>query len=218
MGGSPRTRAKTIFPRPMGDDLRGLEIHDGDASIAIDPASATVVVRVGRFQRILSLDEALLVSVRRFHNPWRTAIARALTRFGDGKSWAVMGLAALATFTPYGRHLGLRLGAGAILGSLFAQALKRSLTRPRPDASIAGFEALVANPDRFSFPSGHTAAAFGVAVALAAEPHGVGPGSLLLATGVGLSRVYLGAHYPFDVAAGAALGAGSGALSRLLVP
>jgi undecaprenyl-diphosphatase len=201
---------------PMNDDPR-LEINAGDASIAIDPATATVVVRIGRLQRILSLDEALLVSVRRFHNPWRTAVARALTRFGDGGSWAAMGFACLATLTPYGRHLGLRVGAGSILGSLFAQALKRSLTRPRPDVSIAGFEALAVNPDRFSFPSGHTAAAFGVAVALADEPHGIGPTTLLLATGIGLSRVYLGAHYPLDVLAGAFLGVCAGLASRLLV-
>jgi undecaprenyl-diphosphatase len=201
----------------MNDDTRGLEIKAGDASIAIDPATATVVVRIGRLQRILSFDEALLVSVRRFHNPWRTAVARALTRAGDGQTWALVGLTCLATLTPYGRHLGLRIAAGSVLGSLFAQALKRSLTRPRPDVSIAGFEALAMNPDRFSFPSGHTAAAFGVAVALAAEQHGIGPSALLLATGIGLSRVYLGAHYPLDVLAGVFLGVCAGLASRLLV-
>jgi undecaprenyl-diphosphatase len=202
----------------MNEDLRPLEIAaNPDASITIDPATATVVVRVGRLQRILSFDESLLVAVRRFHGPWRTALARLLTRLGDGKSWTVAGLAALSTMTPYGRHLGLRLGAGAVLGSLAAQALKRSLTRPRPDASIQGFEALAANPDKFSFPSGHTAAAFGVAIALADEPHGVGPGAMLLATGIGLSRVYLGAHYPLDVLAGVFLGVCSGLAARLLV-
>lgn len=202
----------------MNEELHPLEIAaNPDASITIDPASATVVVRLGRLQRILSFDESLLVAVRRFHSPWRTALARALTRLGDGKSWTVAGLAALSTLTPYGRHLGLRLGAGAVLGSLAAQVLKRSLTRPRPDASIQGFEALAANPDKFSFPSGHTAAAFGVAVALADEPHGVGPAALLLATGIGLSRVYLGAHYPLDVLAGLFLGVCSGLAARLLV-
>lgn len=202
----------------MKDEPHPIEIAaTPDASVAIDPATATVVVRVGRLQRILSLDESLLVSFRRFHNPWRTALARTLTRLGDGKSWAIIGLASLSTLTPYGRHLALRIGVGATLGSLCAVALKRSLTRPRPNVSIEGFEALVANPDRFSFPSGHTAAAFGVAVALAAEPNGVGPGALLLATGIGLSRVYLGAHYPLDVLAGVFLGVCAGLAARMLV-
>lgn len=195
----------------------GLQFHAGDATISIDPATATVVVREGRFQRILSLDEALLLAMRRFHSPVRTAVAHGLTRLGGGKSWALAGVACLATLTPRGVHLGLRLAAATGIATLFSQALKRSLTRARPDVSIAGFEALAANPDRFSFPSGHTAAAFGVAVAFAGEPGRLGPLALLLAVGVGLSRVYLGAHYPLDVGVGAILGAFAGIAARLLV-
>ncbi len=195
----------------------GLQFHAGDATISIDPETATVVVREGRFQRILSFDEALLLGIRRFHSPVRTAVAHALTRLGDGKSWTLAGVACLATLTPRGVHLGLRLAAATGVATLLSQALKRSLARARPDVSIAGFEALAANPDRFSFPSGHTAAAFGVAVAFAGEPWRLGPLALLLAVGIGLSRVYLGAHYPLDVGVGAVLGAFAGIAARLLV-
>jgi undecaprenyl-diphosphatase len=201
----------------MSDRDQGLEVNAGDATIAIDPASRMVVVRAGRWARFLSFDEAVLLSVRRLHTPLGTAAARTLTALGDAKTLTLAGTACLATFTAKGAHLGLRLGAAAGIATLLSQALKRSLTRRRPDASIAGFEPLAANPDRFSFPSGHTAAAFGVAVAFAGEPHGLGPGALLLATGIGLSRVYLGAHYPLDVAAGAVLGVFAGLASRALV-
>jgi undecaprenyl-diphosphatase len=200
-----------------GDSGLTFDLGDG-ASVAIDPATSTVVVREGRFQRILSLDEALLLAMSRFHSPARTAVARLLTRAGDGSTWTVIGLSLLATFTARGAHLGLRLGVATTLSTLVSQALKRSLTRARPDAAIAGFEPLAANPDRFSFPSGHTAAAFGVAVAYAGEPWCLGPLALLLAVGIGLSRVYLGAHYPLDVGAGATLGVLAGVASRLLVP
>ncbi|HEX9399327.1 MAG TPA: phosphatase PAP2 family protein [Anaeromyxobacter sp.] len=196
---------------------RGLQLDAGGVTIAIDPATATIEIREGRFRRILSFDEALLLAVRRFHSPVRTTIARALTRAGDGTSWTAVGVACLASFTARGAHLGLRLGAATGIATLLSQALKRSLTRARPDVSIAGFEPLLANPDRFSFPSGHTAAAFGVAVAFAGESAGVGPLALLLAVGIGLSRVYLGAHYPLDVAAGAVLGVFAGLAARLLV-
>jgi undecaprenyl-diphosphatase len=196
---------------------RGFEFDAGGATISIDPATATVVLRQGRFRRILSFDEALLLGMRRFHSPVRTAVARTLTRLGDASTWTALGLASIATLTPRGIHLGLRLGAATGIATLLSQTLKRSLTRARPDVSIEGFEALAANPDRFSFPSGHTAAAFGVAVAFAGEPAGLSPLALLLATGIGLSRVYLGAHYPLDVGVGALLGVFAGIAARLLV-
>ncbi len=201
----------------MNDSDQGGGFQVGDATIAVDSAGGAVVLRDGRWRRILGWDEALLLGFRRFHTPWRTAVARSLTAMGDGKTWTMVGVACLATCTARGAHLGLRLGAATGIATLLSQALKRSLTRPRPNLAIAGFEALAANPDRFSFPSGHTAAAVGVAVAFAGEPHGLGAGALLLAIGIGLSRIYLGAHYPFDVGAGAVLGVFAGVAARLLV-
>lgn len=209
------TRAGDPPPSMSEHEPRSLEMTG--ATVAVDTAGGTVVLRDGRWRRVLSWDEALLLGFRRFHTPWRTAIARSLTAMGDGKTWTMVGVACLATCTSRGAHLGLRLGAATGIATLFSQALKRSLTRPRPNLAIEGFEALAANPDRFSFPSGHTAAAVGVAVAFAGEPHGLGPGALLLSIGIALSRVYLGAHYPLDVAAGAVLGAFAGVASRLLV-
>jgi undecaprenyl-diphosphatase len=174
--------------------------------------------RVARLARLLGYDERLLLHFRRYHGPWRTRLARLLTAAGDARSWTVVGLALLATARRPAVHLGLRVGAGALLGALTAQVLKRTLNRARPTSAIEGFEALADNPDAFSFPSGHTAAAFGVAIATAGEPYAAGPLSLLLATGIALSRVYLGAHYPLDVLVGIPLGVGAGVASRMLVP
>jgi len=184
---------------------------------ATAPLEAAVSARPGRFRLLFAADEWLLLRMRRWHGPWRTRLARGLTRAGDGKSWTLVALAFLATRTPTGVHLGLRLAAATLLATLLSQVLKRGLNRPRPTRAIEGFTALAENPDAFSFPSGHTAAASAVAVAFAGQGHGLGPASLALAFGIGLSRVYLGAHYPLDVAAGAALGALAGALARLLV-
>jgi undecaprenyl-diphosphatase len=186
-----------------------------DGPVAVEPPSE---LGTSHLARLLRLDAGLLLGMRRFHAPWRTRLARGLTRAGDARTWTLVGLAMLATLAPAGVHMGLRLGAGAGLATLLCQVLKRRLLRPRPSRAIPGFFALAENPDAFSFPSGHTAAAFAVALALAGEPFGAGPLALLLACGIALSRVYLGAHYPLDVLAGVGLGSGAGLLSRLLVP
>jgi undecaprenyl-diphosphatase len=167
--------------------------------------------------RLLRWDEAVLLKARRLHGPRRTLLARALTRAGDGSSWTLYGLLLLATFDPAALAATARLATAAGLATLFSQALKRSLGRARPDRAIVGFEALSGNPDRFSFPSGHTAAAFAVAVAFAGAPFGLGAALFLFAIGIAVARVYLGAHYPLDVAAGAALGSIAGLAARALL-
>ncbi len=70
----------------------------------------------------------------------------------------------------------------------------------------------------YSFPSGHTSAAFSVATALSItypKWYVIAP-SFLWAGGVGFSRMYEGAHYPTDVLCGAVLGAGSAWLNYKL--
>jgi len=206
---------------PLVSDLRESVAHvvltasaAGTASPEI-PAAPDVPERVGRLGRLLAIDERLLVAAARFHGPWRTRLARGLTRIGDASSWTLVVLALLVLGGPM-LSLALRIGAATLMATGLSQWLKRRLNRPRPTRAIDGFLALADNPDAFSFPSGHTAAAFAVAVALAGAPLGIGPVTLVLAVGIGASRVYLGAHYPLDVAAGAALGSVAGAAGRFV--
>jgi undecaprenyl-diphosphatase len=87
-------------------------------------------------------------------------------------------------------------------------ALKHSFKRNRPQAALANFTSFIVPHDQFSFPSGHTSAAF-----LMATLGGLFWPPLLLplyawAVCVGFSRVLLGVHFPGDVLVGAVLGIG----------
>lgn len=84
--------------------------------------------------------------------------------------------------------------------------LKRLIKRPRPFQRMKNIAFVIPPPDHFSFPSGHTAAAFLMAMILSAVFPGLLIPSLLWATAVGFSRVYVGVHYPTDIFAGMAMG------------
>lgn len=97
---------------------------------------------------------------------------------------------------------GGRRAAIALAGShLCVQLLKRSISRGRPQLPV-GITSLVEAPDRFSFPSGHAAAAMSVALGAALALPAAAPWLLGLGVLVGGSRCYLGVHYPGDVLAG----------------
>lgn len=166
-------------------------------------------------RKMLALDEAVLVFLLRWRSRGATALMRAFTRLGDASSWVLTALAMMCAGGAAVRP-GLLIGVAAGLAALFSQALKRVCRRARPTTGIAGFTAVMENPDVFSFPSGHTAAAFAVALALAGAIPG-GGFFVALAFCVALSRVYLGAHYPLDVAAGAVLGTLAGAITRMVI-
>jgi len=180
-------------------------------------APSGLLAEVDRSGRLAALDRGMLLRFGRIESALLLRLMRTLTRLGDTESWGVAGLA-LGAAGGEGLHLMLRLATAALLATTVSQVLKRLACRPRPStAGLAGFSPRVDSPDEFSFPSGHTSVAFAVAVALAGTVPLVGTTCLLLAAGIGASRVYLGAHYPLDVAAGVLIGLGCGFAARLLV-
>lgn len=112
-------------------------------------------------------------------------------------------------------RLGWLTTAIVVLSHLAVQIVKRTVGRPRP-ATLGGVSALAAEPDRFSFPSGHSAAAMAVAIAYGSSIPPLLPLLVALAVLVGLSRAILGVHYLGDIVAGQVLALLAGAVLAVL--
>jgi undecaprenyl-diphosphatase len=105
------------------------------------------------------------------------------------------------------------LALALLLASMTADhVLKPLIGRERPFASAPGIPVIGGRPHDASLPSGHAANAFAAAYVLSSiAPQGRGVW-WALALAIAYSRVYVGVHYPYDVIAGAVVGAACGAI------
>lgn len=104
----------------------------------------------------------------------------------------------------------LTVASSEFLTGIITVSLKLAIKRERPFKTYDDINKY-SNAGSLSFPSGHTSAAFSIATALSLEfPkwYVIAP-SMLWASTMGYSRMYLGVHYPSDVLAGAIIGAGT---------
>ncbi|MBK5239720.1 phosphatase PAP2 family protein [Clostridium sp.] len=84
--------------------------------------------------------------------------------------------------------------------------LKMTVTRLRPFINIPNLNIKKIGIDKYSFPSGHTTGAFSLAIIIALYFPMFGFITIPLACGVGISRIYIGVHYPTDVIVGIFIG------------
>jgi undecaprenyl-diphosphatase len=157
-------------------------------------------------------DESALEFINRFAAPWLTSFMRAVTYLGSVTFLTGAGVCAVLAFIlARWRHAIITFLVTMAGAALLNVLLKLMFRRERPEPFFD-----MPLPESYSFPSGHALLSFcfyGVITAVVTS-HIEGTGrrtfvwasAALLIALIGLSRVYLGVHYPSDVAAGYAAG------------
>jgi cation-transporting ATPase E/undecaprenyl-diphosphatase len=178
----------------------------------------------GVLEDVLSHDPLVLVDVQVLHlaqalrGPTTDHLMVGITELGDAAVLLPLIVATLAWFVARRLWLSAAYWVGAVgVAQLLAQVIKLALHRPRPMPLYAGAQA-------FSFPSDHavmSAVVYGMLAWLLlrrASPRWQrvgGAAAMTLVLLIGLSRVYLGAHWLSDVLGGLAFGVGWVALAAM---
>ena len=138
--------------------------------------------------------------------PFLDAVMPVITSLANGGIIWIIAAILLLVFKKTrktGFSVALALIIGLIIGNLI---LKNLVGRIRPYDLNADVELLVSRLSDYSFPSGHTLTSFETASVLMIRDKKLGIPSLILATLIAFSRLYLYVHYPTDVLAGIILG------------
>lgn len=156
---------------------------------------------------VLTFDKCLRVK----HRAAAVKYSRMVSFSADGPLYVLAGIVFL-----YHQQWDIAklLALGFLIERIAYKFFKSTFKRNRPPDAIPGYESEVIPSDQFSFPSGHTSAAFLMVGSLSF----IFPWTAWVlypwACCVGIARVMLGVHFPSDILAGAFLGS---AICSLLI-
>ena len=136
---------------------------------------------------------------------WLDPIMKGISLVGyKGIFWIILCIALMIPKKT--RRVGICAASALLLSFIFNNLLMKNLVaRVRPYEVLEGLKLLVDPEKDLSFPSGHTACVFSVGMGILLSANKKLPGILVLCFGVlmGISRLYVGVHYPTDVICGA---------------
>ncbi|WP_198678551.1 phosphatase PAP2 family protein [Pseudidiomarina marina] len=136
----------------------------------------------------------------------RHQLVRWISRSGDGYVYALIALI-MAIYLEADSVIPITaLIIGFAIEVPLFSLIKRILKRQRPYQKNPQFSSVILAHDQFSFPSGHTTAAFLFAGIMSSFFPTWSWLLYIWASAIGASRVLLGVHYPGDILAGAVLG------------
>lgn len=137
---------------------------------------------------------------------WQS-VAKCISRTADGWLYPLIPLLLMWQKPTLALPLFYVLSIGYALERLLYFTLKKGFRRNRPPKIIPGYNSAIQASDEFSFPSGHTSAAFfAVTVLLLFFPTTLTACLYFWSLAVAFSRIVLGVHFPLDTLAGALLG------------
>lgn len=168
-------------------------------------------------KKIKKWDKGVISWISKFNNPFINKFMVLLTRLGDGGFvWVTIAISFLITkrYKSVSLKILLSLCLTTIVGEV---VIKRLVGRLRPSQIISKEDLLIKKPTSYSFPSGHTASSFGVAVILSEAFPFINILIFCLASLIGISRVYLKVHYPTDVIVGAIIGTLCGLVTEMII-
>lgn len=177
------------------------------ALAAIVAASFAALAVAVETNLVAGVDETIRMDLHALASPSLTVLAQGVTWLGTLLVLALVGgVAVAAFFRARRRHDIIFLGVTMIGALALENGLKYSFQRARPPPFFG------AEPETYSFPSGHALFSLCLygALAIAATRStlstpvkaGVWIATLALVSAIGATRIYLGVHYPSDVLGG----------------
>ena len=152
---------------------------------------------------ILQWGIEVIVAIQTIRSPALDAFFQAITFLGNAEFYLLL---APIFIWSVNYRLGARLGILLLLSSYVNEALKNALMQPRPCEPRP--ELCIDQAEGYGIPSGHSqnAIVFWGVIAHWISKAWAWVAAILLMLLIGLSRIYLGVHFPSDVLAGWAIG------------